>query len=384
MTYSTLVSKTEKFLWVQDVHFGTSALPPGVVAQSFKYVVDVAIRKGINRIVIGGDITDQPLTLINDHASEYVVFVIWLLKTCEELGIEINIIEGTPSHDWKQARLFEQIKEALGLSTKLVYINTLSIIYLEGLGNVLIVPDQWRTKATQTFTEILTLLKERELDKVDYAFMHGSFKYQMPKFLRTKLDLHDEEEFCKIVDKAIFVGHDHHRSNYKKIYCAGSLERSSHGQEEDKGAFFVEVLESGKPFVEFIKNIKAQVYRDLVVDGLDAQEILDKFFELGIDLEEPSHVRLVSTTGLTVINEFIKRYEVIYDTVKWSSKDLSKKGSSQTVAEIGETELSFSKINLDITTISTLLSDRIRSKHGEEKAKDLEVILNEVVEEVRV
>ena len=122
----------------------------------------------------------------------------------------------------------------------------------------------------------------------------------------------------------------------------------------------------------------------MVVDGLDAQEILDKFFELGIDLEEPSHVRLVSTTGLTVINEFIKRYEVIYDTVKWSSKDLSKKGSSQTVAEIGETELSFSKINLDITTISTLLSDRIRSKHGEEKAKDLEVILNEVVEEVRV
>ena len=30
--------------------------------------------------------------------------------------------------------------------------------------------------------------KEREIKSVDYAFMHGSFKYQMPKFLRNKLD----------------------------------------------------------------------------------------------------------------------------------------------------------------------------------------------------
>ena len=110
MTYSTSTFETEKFLWVQDVHFGTSALPLGAVTQSFKYVVDIAIRKKINRIVIGGDITDRPLTLSDDYASEYIVFVIWLLKICALLGIEIVIIEGTPSHDWKQARIFEQIK----------------------------------------------------------------------------------------------------------------------------------------------------------------------------------------------------------------------------------------------------------------------------------
>lgn len=66
--------KLKKFLWVQDVHFGTSALPLGAVTQSFKYVVDIAIRKKINRIVIGGDITDRPLTLSDDYASEYIVF----------------------------------------------------------------------------------------------------------------------------------------------------------------------------------------------------------------------------------------------------------------------------------------------------------------------
>lgn len=383
MTCSISACETEKFLWVQDVHFGTSALPLGAVTQSFKYVVDIAIRKKINRIVIGGDITDRPLTLSDDYSSEYIVFAIWLLTLCANLGIEIVIIEGTPSHDWKQARIFEFIKDELGLNVGLVYISTLSIIHLDGLGDVLIVPDQWRTKASTTFEEILTLLKERGIKTVQYAFMHGSFKYQMPKFLRNKLDLHDEEEFCKIVDKAILIGHDHHRSNYKKIHCAGSLERSSHGQEDPKGAFFVEQLENGKPYIEFIRNDMAQVYKDLFVDGLDANEILDKFNELRLDLDKPAHVRLVSTTGLSIVTEFIKRYEKIYDNVVWSSKDLSKKGDSNSVAEIGETELSFAKINLDIDTISTLLSKRLQNKYGDEKTKDLKVILDEVIDEVR-
>lgn len=384
MTYSTSPSKTEKFLWVQDVHFGTSALPLGAVTQSFKYVVNVCIAKGINRIVVGGDITDQPLTLANDYSSEYIVFAIWLLQICEQHGIELVILEGTPSHDWKQARIFEQLKAALNIDIKLVYVSTLSIIHLDGLGNVLFVPDQWRTKASDTFNEIKDLMKEREIKMLDWAFMHGSFKYQMPQFLRNKLDLHDEEDFCKIVDKAILVGHDHHRSNYKKIHCAGSLERSSHGQEDPKGVFFVEVLDSGKPYIEFVKNTQAQIYKDVVVDGLDANEILSRFEELGLDLEREAHVRLVSTTGLTVVNEFIQRYEKIFDNIIWSSKDLSKKGSRTTVAEIGETELVFSKINLDINTISTLLDKRLRDKYGDERANTLKVILDEVVEEVKV
>ncbi len=370
---------TFKWLWVQDVHFGVTSVPIGAVTASFKCVYEAAKRRGIKKVVFGGDTTDRPLSLVNDYASEFIQFIIWLLKDADENDIEIIIIEGTPGHDWKQARLFEQIKKELGLEAKLVYITKLAIIHLEDFGNVLVVPDQWRPNASTTFNEVLTLLKEKNLTQVDYAFMHGSFKYQVPSFLRNRSDLHEEEEYCRIVKKAIFIGHEHGYSTYKHIYCAGSLERTKHGQEEEKGAFFVEEMRSGSLHVEFLRNSKAQIFKDVFVDGLTSDEILSRIEDMGVDLEQPANIRLVAMQDAQVVAEFIKKYKLIYSEIKWSLKNLSSPSEKTDDFQLEQANIEFQKINLDVGTITSLLMRRIEDKYPD-KSGQIEVLFNETIE----
>ncbi len=371
---------TFKWLWVQDVHFGVTSVPIGAITASFKCVYEAAKRRGISKVVFGGDVTDRPLSLVNDYASEYMQFIIWLLKDAFENDIEIIIIEGTPSHDWKQARLFEQMKKELGIDVKLVYITKLTIIHLEDFGNVLVVPDQWRPLASTTYNEVLTLLKEKELEQVDYAFMHGSFNYQVPKFLRSRLDLHDEDAYCKLVKKGIFIGHEHSYSTYKNIYCAGSLERTKHGQEEEKGAFFVEERLTGKLHVEFLRNSKAQVFKDVLVDGLTSDEILSKIEDMGINLEQPANIRLVVMRDVQVVSEFIKKYKLLYPEIKWSLKNVSSGNEKNEDFQLEQADIEFQQINLDRSAITSFLMKRIEEKYPE-KVSQIKSLLEETIEQ---
>ena len=377
MTCSTL---TFKWLWVQDIHFGVPSIPVGGITESFKAVYEAGKRRGIKKLVIGGDITDKALDLTNDYGPEFITFAIWLIKDAEENGIEIIIIEGTPSHDWKQARIFEKLKESLNSDVKLIYISTLSILYLEDFGNVLVVPDQWRASTSTTLMEVKTLLREKNLEQVDWAFMHGSFDYQVAEFLRKRLDLHDSDEYNQIVKKGIFVGHEHTRSSYQKIQCAGSIERTKHGQEEEKGGLFVEELPTGKIHIEFIRNNKAKVFKDILTDDLNPDVIFRKIDELKIDLNKFANIRLVATKDIEMVNEFIKKNKLIYPEIKWSVKNLSVKNQDNLV-ELETIE--FAKVNLDVGAIKDLLVSRLTKKHPDRLA-GLKNVLDNTIERLNL
>ena len=376
----TCLTLTFKWLWVQDIHFGVPSIPVGGITESFKAVYEAGKRRGIKKLVIGGDITDKALDLTNDYGPEFITFAIWLIKDAEENGIEIIIIEGTPSHDWKQARIFEKLKESLNSDVKLIYISTLSILYLEDFGNVLVVPDQWRASTSTTLMEVKTLLREKNLEQVDWAFLHGSFDYQVAEFLRKRLDLHDSDEYNQIVKKGIFVGHEHTRSSYQKIQCAGSIERTKHGQEEEKGGLFVEELPTGKIHIEFIRNNKAKVFKDILTDDLNPDAIFRKIDELKIDLNRFANIRLVATKDIEMVNEFIKKNKLIYPEIKWSVKNLSVKNQDNLV-ELETIE--FAKVNLDVGAIKDLLVSRLTKKYPDRLA-GLKNVLDNTIERLNL
>ena len=376
----TCLTMTFKWLWVQDIHFGVPSIPVGGITESFKAVYEAGKRRGIKKLVIGGDITDKALDLTNDYGPEFITFAIWLIKDAEENGIEIIIIEGTPSHDWKQARIFEKLKESLNSDVKLIYISTLSILYLEDFGNVLVVPDQWRASTSTTLMEVKTLLREKNLEQVDWAFMHGSFDYQVAEFLRKRLDLHDSDEYNQIVKKGIFVGHEHTRSSYQKIQCAGSIERTKHGQEEEKGGLFVEELPTGKIHIEFIRNNKAKVFKDILTDDLNPDAIFRKIDELKIDLNRFANIRFVATKDIEMVNEFIKKNKLIYPEIKWSVKNLSVKNQDNLV-ELETIE--FAKVNLDVGAIKDLLVSRLTKKYPDRLA-GLKNVLDNTIERLNL
>lgn len=370
-------TSTFKWLWTQDIHFGVPSIPVGAVTNSFKAVYDAAKRRGIKKVVIGGDITDRPLDLTNDYSIEFIQFGIWLLNDAEENDIEIIVIEGTPSHDWKQARLLQKLKESIGSKAKLVYISTLSILYLEDFGYVLVVPDQWRPSTQTTLAEVKALLKEKNLEQVDWAFMHGSFDFQIVEFLRKRLDLHDSAEYSRIVKKGIFIGHEHTRSSYLNIHCAGSIDRTKHGQEEEKGGFFVEELITGKIHVEFIRNSKSQIFKDILVDNLTPDQIFLAIDKLKIDLEKYANIRLVATKNIDVVSEFIKKYKLIYPEVKWSLKDLSINEGKTELIELERLE--FSKVNLDASAIQEIIIGRLVEKHPD-RLLGLKTVMDNTIE----
>lgn len=378
MTISTL---TFKWLWLQDIHFGVPSIPVGAVTQSFKMVYEAAKRRGIRAVVIGGDITDRPLELTNDYGSEFVQFGLWLIKDAEENGITIIVLEGTPSHDWKQARILEQLKTSLNSDVKLIYVSSLSIVYLEDFGQVLFVPDQWRASTSTTLMEVKTLLREHKLEQVDWAFMHGSFEYQVAEFLRKRLDLHDPKEYNKIVKKGIFIGHEHTRSNYLKIQCAGSLERTKHGQEEEKGGLLIEEMINGKIHIEFIRNSKAQIFKDIFVDDLTPEQIFNQIDKEGIDLEKFANIRLTATKNVDIVSEFIKKYKLVYPEIKWSVKNLSSKEETETLTDVEMIE--FSKVNLDTNTIKELLISRLSDKYPE-RLISLKAVLDSTIDRLEI
>ena len=369
-----------KWLWVQDVHFGVPTVPVGGITESFKYVYEEAKRKGIKTVVFGGDITDRPLSISDPYGPEYVEFVVWLLNDAQKNDIAIIIIEGTKSHDWGQGSLFESIKRESNIDVDLLYVDKLSIVTVNGFGNVLIVPDQWRTDASVTFNEVKQLLKEKGLEKVHYAFMHGSFRYQVPKFLRNRVELHDEEAYCSVVEKAILIGHEHSYSKYKIINCAGSLDRHKHGQEEEKGGFFGEQLANGNVLIEFIRNAKSQIFKDVPVDETTSDGILKAIRSYKIDLGQPCNIRLIALKDVQVVSEFIKKYKYEYPMVKWSVKNMTTNERPVDEFKLEDVDLTFNKVILETETLTNILKRRIEAKYPE-RCLDINSLLDEVIME---
>src|SRR5690606_24238089 len=100
--------------------------------------------------------------------------------------VAVRVLEGTPSHDREQSKRFVVINESVGkIGADLVYIDELSIRYEERFDmNLLFVPDELNHDPNITLAQVQELMAERNLEKVDFAFMHGQFEYQLPSHVK--------------------------------------------------------------------------------------------------------------------------------------------------------------------------------------------------------
>lgn len=296
-----------KYLVLSDIHLGhKNNKTHEIVANLIQYFkTNLKLFRQLDVIFLAGDVFDR---LLSTNSEEYVLTVEWLTSVvmfCKTHNIKLRLLEGTPSHDWKQSRAVTKVIQTLGVDIDFKYIETLSIEKMDDLGiSILYVPDEVHHNASDTLTEVGELLVKHNLSQVDIAIMHGQFNYQLPIVLECS---HDENSYLDIVKYYISIGHIHTPSVFKRILAQGSFDRLTHGEEENKGGMVITL--DDEPSFEFIVNKGAKTFKTLDVKNLD--NALEYIIGKLKGLRKGSFIRILAerSSGMkSILKELQERY----------------------------------------------------------------------------
>lgn len=318
-----------KYLVLSDIHLGHNINKTENIIQNLnKFFLEYRKElKDLNIIFIAGDTFDR---LLMSSGKEYISSLRWLvilLTYCKDNNISLRILEGTPSHDWRQIKTLTSIIEELKLEVDYKYIDTLYIEHMNKYNlNILYIPDEYKPTALQTYKEVLKLLKKHKLEQVDIGIFHGQFNYQLPIILPSS---HSEEDYLKIVKYYINIGHIHTHSVRDRILAQGSFDRLVHGEEEDKGGVLVEIdTKSNNISYKFLVNKYAMIFKTYKFSNESIDKII-KILDKDIKkLPVNSNIRLYSDSEVFInknMDTLRKRYPML--NIKFEKKKESNKFS---------------------------------------------------------
>lgn len=337
MKKSHLTGKRFNLATLGDVHLGHPRT-------STKKIVDVILEAfpgnretaDLDMILINGDFFDRNLSLSSDVVTDIHLAVCHLLRICADNNIILRVLEGTPSHDYRQSQLFEVLNDKLQLKANVRHVTKLEIEYFpEHQLNILFVPDEWHTDPDKTWLDVKKALSDHQLKTVDYVSMHGNFEYQLPEHVPASK--HILSRYESITNKYILINHIHRFSKKGKAIAPGSLERLAHNEEEAKGHIRIYVEDDQPDRVVFVENKKATPYVTLDCTRMSPEEIelkirqvAEEYSKLNYPGRYDAHVRVFVKQDSPFINNF-KDAIALYDRVRWEYKLDTDKKQTDTV-----------------------------------------------------
>lgn len=363
-----------------DVHLGhTNTLTAHILRVLRHMFPDTPETHNLDLILIPGDLFDRLLDYNSEEVTEIELWWIGFLRMCARHDIVLRVSRGTPLHDRDQIdRLFALIP-GLEIPVDAAYYRDLSIERNERLGvDILYIPDEWRHRCDDTWVEVVDLLKQNGLDKVDIIAMHGAFHHQMPKNIHHALELHDANRYKSICRGVIYVGHVHQMSNLDNVLlAAGSTDRLCHGDEGTKGHWRSSRREDGSYTHRFIPNKLAQIYHSINVGDLTKDNLYPTIDKKIKDFPKGSHVRLVgkkNDLGLQAIDTLRNRHPFI----TWTVKELKADGQIETPMVIDTVPIA-KTINITKDNVEELLKQRMQGKYSEILFNNASQLLKEAV-----
>lgn len=367
------MGKKIKYIALSDIHLGNKLNKTEYIVRALREFFrnnDKEI-KTYDMIVLVGDVFDR---LLNNSSTDYLLSIEWLTELvmyCGKNNIKLRILEGTPSHDWKQCKALYTIIDKLNLNIDFKYIETLHIEILpESNISILYVPDEWKHKASETYEEILSLMVENKLSQVDIAFMHGQFHYQLP-MIRLESSF-TEEDMLNIVKHFISIGHIHTPSVYERILAQGSFDRLAHNEEEDKGGMFITVDEVNGNSYRFVKNEKSMIFKTYRYGAEELDEIISDLENKISKLPSGSNVRIISENEEYLTKSVKALKEKFLDIVIKAEKPKVK----DTKFKILEEELLLESFSIDKGNIKGLLMESMEKYNMNES--DINIFNNEL------
>jgi len=270
---------TPKILSISDIHFGHNRVPALYMREKlFRYMFPKI--KDADVIFIGGDIFHTLLSIDCSDARTAVVFILDMLHEAHLYNTKVRVLRGTYSHDRDQSKILESISRELSFEVDFKYFDTIDIEHIEDLNlKVLYVPDDLPYDSSeQVITKIKNILNTIGWDNVDIMIGHGYFEHVLPAGMWTLPKItFNIKQFEHIVKKYILMGHIHTSSIVDKVIYNGSFDRLAHGEEEDKGFFFIDKS------IHFIKNEDAEQFITIDISKYidkTTDEIIDIFVKL--------------------------------------------------------------------------------------------------------
>lgn len=321
---------------ISDVHIGHPRTPTWHIIKTLnKYVTNVKFMSDIDALFVSGDLFDRLLNLPASEVDDLHDWTERLLRLSKKCHTPIRILEGTPSHDWKQSGTIAKMNELYGIGADLMYVDDLSIIEDESLGMTIgYVPDEYRECCEQTTVEFKELLATRGYDKVDMIIMHGMFEYQIPKAAAKSVSHFKEKEWEDMVRHAIIIGHDHRHKSKGKIVVPGSWERLAHNEEDNKGCLVVDVG-SNVTDVYHLTNEDAMWY--ITIDGAKLTDV-----EVIAKAEHQLHrfATLECPMGRLKV-KYNRKYDISSRLSEWKKAfaDVVVEGASESDEEIAKSEI---------------------------------------------
>ena len=318
------------YLVIGDIHLGHMNNPTSGIVHSLDMFFDCykpeSMFTDLDIIFIAGDLFDR---LLDYGSKEIDIINGWfrrLLGFCHRNQIKLRILEGTPSHDWKQtARLQHTWEQEYKDKVDFAYYDTLAIEYIEKHDvHVLYVPDEWSSSADNTYKQVQELLASNGLDQVDIAVMHGAFNYQLRH--TQSPNHHDESNYLDIVKYVISIGHVHSFSINSRIIPQGSFDRVRHGEEEPKGG--VRVWIEGNDYrYQFIENRLAHPFITIKIKGTQLEPAIKQIAKRMATIPVNAYVSVKAIASHPVFitfDELQRKYPLHTLTKSVDKEDLPK------------------------------------------------------------
>jgi len=368
------LSMTKRVLVFSDVHLAHNKTPTEHIVSNLRNEINSRLEKEhFDAVFLAGDLFDYLIHLNDIRLASIISWASSFLTICSVKGIALRVLEGTPLHDRRQSKLFEYIKAILPKEINekldLKYHSTMTIEYVKKLKmNVLYIPDNFTNSAEETFSLVKKELKNKNLDKVDLAIMHGMFEHQLeyvndPVVIKTT---HQSINYLSIVKHYIFIGHHHEHSVFKRILVEGSFDRLKHGEEHPKG-FLIAHLEDNpdSDTYYFIENKNAKVYKTIEIKTKDIDKFNKDLQKVFSTLPEKSHLRLLIDKDNPIylhLDKIIEQYPQFHIT-----KKLPKVKAKKDVKPLEK--FTSSTLSINDKNIYTIVQNKVTKINAQEEVK---------------
>lgn len=315
--------KSIKILNLSDIHIGHPNTHANFMFENIKkfFFKHTKLFENLDIITLSGDLTHKLLPTNSNDYSVFTDLLIFLVSFCSNNNIKLRALEGTKSHDMGQMKNFYKIIDKLNYNVDFKYVDTLFIEHMKDLNfTILYVPDELNnSNAKETFKDVLNLMKEHGLSKVNHVILHGQWNYNLPVSSKAN---HNEEDYLSICDGFISCGHIHEFSTYDRIIMTGSFDRHNHGSECKKGTVLFEYNELGNEYL-FLENENAKIYKTIHMEKYNPNELIAIIKKL--KLPAGSFIR-VKTKDLSIDKSVIKDIKNLFQdyTIDFASNKKEK------------------------------------------------------------
>lgn len=349
------------FLSVSDIHLGNIRTPTNFILDNLEQELFCAKIAALDLLIIAGDLFDRQLEYNHPSSGRILLFVDQILNECSTHNVKLRILEGTPSHDNKQNKIFDDLYATDNYTCDMKYVDTLSVEHIEQWGiKVLYVPDKIRPTCQLVYDDTIKMFESLGITEVDLAIIHGTFSHQLPIVIK---ESYDPLQWLKLVKHWILLGHVHIHSIFNRIVASGSFDRLAQGEEGPKGYLMgsINLKDTSKDEIYFIENTRAKKYITIDCTYLTLEDSLSKLRFIIENTPNESYIRIKAKPDNPIVANIteVKKFNLsnIYSI-------LTEDESEQELNEVIDDELdNWVAININKDNICDIILKRLSIKN---------------------